>query len=101
VDFHVIGEEEVVLGFAFVGVAGSVVRTPEEARAAFRDVTAGAKARILILTEKASQMIGEDVMAWQMDGTYPLIVEIPGLSGHIEGRTSLVDAIREAVGVRV
>jgi V/A-type H+-transporting ATPase subunit F len=32
---------------------------------------------------------------------YPLIVEIPGIHGHMEGKKSLTDAIREAVGISV
>ena len=40
-------------------------------------------------------------MDWQLSGAYPLIVEIPGIEGHLEGRTSLIDSIREAVGLHV
>ena len=41
VAFHVIGDEEVVIGFRFVGVPGTVVGTAEEAREAFHAVTDG------------------------------------------------------------
>jgi vacuolar-type H+-ATPase subunit F/Vma7 len=40
-------------------------------------------------------------MDWQFNGSYPLIVEIPGIEGHLENRKSLIDSIREAVGVHV
>ena len=99
--FHVIGSEEVVLGFRFVGVPGSVVRTPEEALEAFRTVTANRGARVLILTEQASALISDEVMEWQLGGAYPLIVEIPGIEGHRADRTSLIDSIRDAVGLHV
>ena len=36
-----------------------------------------------------------------MGGAYPLVVEIPGIDGHLEGRTSLIDSIRDAVGIHV
>jgi len=32
---------------------------------------------------------------------YPLVVEMPGLMGRQPGRKTLVDSIREAIGVRV
>ena len=99
--FHVIGSEEVVLGFRFVGVPGSVVRTPEGALEAFRTVTANRGARVLILTEQASALISDEVMEWQLGGAYPLIVEIPGIEGHRADRTSLIDSIRDAVGLHV
>jgi vacuolar-type H+-ATPase subunit F/Vma7 len=101
VSFHVLGSEEIVIGFGFVGVQGTVVRTPEEARAAFADVTSAGKARVLIVTEEVSAMIAAEVMEWQMGGAYPLLVEIPGLEGHRADRTSLIDSIRDAVGLHV
>jgi V/A-type H+-transporting ATPase subunit F len=56
---------------------------------------------VLILTEEAADWLGEDLTKWQMSGRYPLVVEIPGVMGRLSGRKTLVDAIREAVGIRV
>lgn len=99
--FHVIGSEEIVLGFRFAGIPGTVVRTAEETRQAFQSVTTAGKARVLILTEQASAMIEREVMDWQLGGAYPLIVEIPGMEGHRSDSTSLIDSIRDAVGLHV
>jgi V/A-type H+-transporting ATPase subunit F len=101
VAFYVIGGEEVVIGFRFVGVPGTAVRTEEEARAAFRAATTTPGIKVLIITEQASALIPREVMDWQVSGAYPLIVEIPGIEGHQENRTSLIDSIREAVGLHV
>jgi V/A-type H+-transporting ATPase subunit F len=46
-------------------------------------------------------MIAEEVMAWQLGGAYPLLVEIPDIGGHRPDRTSLIDSIRDAVGLHV
>ena len=101
-EFHVLGEEEIVIGFRFVGIDGSVVTTPEEALEAFHEATRPERdVRVLILTEQVSAMIEEEVLDWQASGDYPLVVEIPGLHGRMEGKRSLVDAIREAVGIHV
>jgi vacuolar-type H+-ATPase subunit F/Vma7 len=99
--FHFIGSEDLAIGFRFVGVPSTVVSTAEEAREAFRLITRRAEARILVLSEEVTAMIAREVQDWQMEGHYPLIVEIPGIGGHLEGRTSLVDSIREAVGIHV
>ena len=99
--FHVLGGEEIVIGFQFVGVPGTVVRTPDEARSAFTAVTKAGAARVLIVTEQVSTMIPREVMDWQVGGKYPLIVEVPDMTGHVEGRTSLIDSIRQAVGLHV
>ena len=90
-----------MIGFQFVGVPGTVVRTPDEARSAFDAVTRAATARVLIVTEQVSSMIPREVMDWQVGGEYPLLVEIPDVTGHLEARTSLIDSIRQAVGLHV
>ena len=99
--FFVIGGEELVVGFRFVGVPGVVVRSSDEALAAFRSATADKAIKVLIITEQAAALITHEVMEWQLGGAYPLIVEIPDVEGHLQGRTSLIDSIREAVGLHV
>lgn len=99
--FFVIGDDEIVIGFGFVGVPGVVARSPEEALKAFREATTRKGVKVLILTEQASALIPREVMDWQMNGSYQLIVELPGIGGHVAGRKSLIDSIREAVGIHV
>ena len=55
----------------------------------------------LILTEEISQLIEEEVIDWQKKGDFPLIVEVPGIHGHVAGKKSLTDSIREAVGIQI
>lgn len=100
-NFHVLAEEEIVIGFGFVGVPGTPISTPEEAREAFGRLTADRSAQVLILTEQVSAMIHDEVNSWQAAGSYPLVVEIPGLHGRVPGKMLLVDAIRQAVGIHV
>lgn len=110
--YFVIGERELVLAFALVGVEGQSVSNRDEALECFRRVTgygAGVTSgtitvecpKILIMTENVSVMIEDEVLEWQMTGKYPLIVEIPGLQGHLEGKKTLTDSIREAIGIHV
>ena len=100
-NFFVIGDEEIVTGFRFVGVDGSVAYSRAEALEAFTRATTAGSIMVLIVTEQVSALIAEEVMNWQFNGSYPLVVEIPGIEGHLENRRSLIDSIREAVGVHV
>jgi V/A-type H+-transporting ATPase subunit F len=56
---------------------------------------------VLIITESAAVQLEDEINDWQMKGKYPLIVEIPGVMGRLEGKKTLTDAIREAVGIHV
>ena len=99
--FHFLGSEELVIGFRFVGVPGTVVSTAEQARDAFLAVTRRGEARVLVISEDVAALIPREVMDWQMGGAYPLVVEIPGMAGHREGSRSLIESIRDAVGIAV
>jgi len=108
--FFIIGQREIVLAFKMTGIDGVIADSREQVLAAFNRVTGkGGVAsvpveqipRVLILTEEAAALIEEEEIEWQKTGKYPLIVEVPGLGGHMAGRKTLTDAIREAVGVNV
>lgn len=112
--YFVIGEREIVLVFALVGVEGAVAANRAEALEAFsratgknvleKGVSAPAntdRPKVLILTEEVSMLLEEEVMEWQRGAKYPLIVEIPGLGGHLAGRKTLTQSIREAVGIHI
>ncbi len=110
--YFVIGERELVLAFALVGVKGEVAVNRTEALEIFNRITGKGsglaaapvnqeRAKILILTEEVAVMLEEEVIDWQKSGKYPLIVEIPGLQGRLKGKKSLTDSIREAIGISV
>ena len=93
------------------GVKGQEVSNREEALEAFNKMTgqssspdapsAEDRPKVLILTEDVSDMLSKEVNDFQMKGKSPLIVEVPGLGGHIANRKTLTDSIREAVGIQV
>ena len=105
-----IGERELVLGFRMTGVEGKAVSNKIEALEAFNYVTgqsekvslgASERPKVLIITEDVADMLSKEILDWQMKAASPLIVEIPGLNGHVKGRKTLTDSIREAVGISV
>ena len=109
-EFYIIGDREMVLAFRLTGISGTVAETRREILDAFNRVTGkgGELAlpvdelpKVLILTEAAAAQIEEEELEWQKQGKFPLIVEIPCLDGHIEGKKTLTDAIREAIGVQI
>ena len=110
-EYFIIGERELVLAFALVGVQGTAAVNRNEALEAFNRVTGrggvlstpieGGRPKVLILTENITVMLESEVLEWQKKGDYPLIVEIPGIQGHLQGKKTVTEAIREAIGVKV
>ena len=109
--YFIIGERELVLAFSLVGVQGATAVTRDEALEAFNRITGrggkfsapveGDRPKVLILTESVTDLLEQEVLEWQKGGDYPLIVEIPGIQGHLQGKKSLTDSIREAIGVQI
>ncbi|MDR2364000.1 MAG: ATPase V [Spirochaetaceae bacterium] len=112
-DYFFIGDEELVTAFRFVGIDGAAVTDAGHTRSVFLKITQGwdetagtvlpnsESCRVLIMTEEAADWLGDELTQWQLSGRYPLVVEVPGTMGKLEGRKSLVDSIREAIGIRV
>jgi len=113
VDYYFIGDPELTIAFQFVGIRGTAVHGADDALAAFRRMTEGwdetagmilpgaEKCRVLILTEEVANWTGDYLIEWQLSDHYPLIVEIPGMMGRMPGHKSLVDSIREAIGIHI
>jgi len=102
VDYFFIGDAELVTAFRFIGVEGTAVRDAAEASTVFRRVTEMEEGyRVLILNEEVAGWLEEMVIEWQLSGRYPLITEIPGIIGKQPGKRTLVEMIREAIGVNV
>jgi vacuolar-type H+-ATPase subunit F/Vma7 len=111
-DFFVVAEEEIVLAFRMVGVDGRAVSGREDALDAFRHATGtgsdpsgrpykGVGAKVLILTEEVADLLEAEALEWQLEGGFPLIVEIPSQGPSRPGRKGLVALVREAVGVGI
>ena len=119
-EYFFLGETELVIAFRFIGIEGMAVNTSGEAIAAFRKITendadivlsvnraeevrlpSADNCHILIMTEEVAVWLGDLLDDWQLSGRYPLLVEIPGIAGKMSGRKTLVDTIREAIGIHV
>ena len=99
--FFVIADNDTALGFRFAGVESVAVSDAQAARAEFQKAAGNPEVGIIIITDVVAQGIRQEVDAARAKGVKPLVVEIPGRSGPLEGRGSLLDLITEAIGVRL
>ncbi|HNV36487.1 MAG TPA: V-type ATP synthase subunit F [Rectinema sp.] len=112
-EIFVLAEEELLIGFGMIGIRGAAIFNRDDAITAFRSVVRDKRyshegqtfdlsdCKMLILSEDVSDMIGEELLEWQLSGDFPLIVEIPPLAGSSAQHTRLVDAVRKAIGIKI
>ena len=116
-DYFFLGDSELVTAFRFIGVEGIAISDSSQAVAIFRKITEGwdegagltlpdslpgaESCQVLLMTEEVADWLGDYMIQWQIMGKYPLLVEIPGIAGKLSGRKTLVESIREAVGIHV
>jgi V/A-type H+-transporting ATPase subunit F len=97
----VIGNQEAVLGFSLVGVAGTVAATAAEANLALDEALANSQAGIVLVTEDVAGLIEARMDHLKLRSTVPLVVEIPGPGGVRADRPSLNDIMLRAIGVKL
>ncbi len=99
--FHIIGDQDTILGFRFAGVPGTAVDSEAEARTAFEQMTAKQTVQILILTHSVADMLGDQLVEHRMQAQPPYIVEIGDIWETPVERQTLEQMIQEAVGIRI
>jgi V/A-type H+-transporting ATPase subunit F len=99
--YYVIGDEDTVLGFGMVGVDGQPVRDQKAAKAAFQEALADEGIGIIIITEKAADLIREIVDRYLFREKFPLIVEIPDREGSLKGKPKIREMVNHAIGIKL
>ncbi len=99
--FFVIGDRETVLGFALAGVEGEVVDTPEQTAEALQRAFNKEGLGIIIIPERVASEVRHKIDRYVYKTTFPLIIEIPDRMGPMEGRASIRELIRSAVGIHL
>ncbi len=99
--FFVIADEHTVTGFKLVGLEGEVVESDDEAREALGRAFESGDIGIIIITEKIAASIRQEVEKFTFGQAFPLIIEIPDREGPMEGRVSIREMVRSAVGVKI
>jgi V/A-type H+-transporting ATPase subunit F len=100
-EYCVIADEDTVLGFRYAGVEGRVVNTPEEARAALRELESSSDTGVVIITDQIAEAVSDEVNRLRFRSGTPILVQIPGPDGPAPGRPDLTALIREAMGVKI
>ena len=97
--FFCIGDMDTCSGFALAGVGGAVPESSEEALDLFDRAAGDPDIAVLIITEEIASRLQERITGHRIDGGRPMVVEVPAnLSEAFEGG-SLMESIRQAIGI--
>ncbi len=99
--YSIIGDEDTVLGFAIVGVAGKVARNAEEAQQAFAELLGDKETGIVIVTDRVADMMRSTVDRYVFTESFPLIVEIPDRHGSLPDRPGIKEMVNTAIGLKL
>ena len=99
--YSIIGDEDTVLGFAIVGVAGKVATNAEEAERAFKALLQDKDTSIIIMTERIADMMRATVDRYLFTESFPLIVEIPDRHGPSPERPGIRELVNAAIGIKI
>jgi V/A-type H+-transporting ATPase subunit F len=99
--YFIIGDEDAVLGFGLVGVAGAVVQNQAQAQESFSTVLEQSDIGIIIITERVADLIRPQVDRFIFTRNFPLIVEIPDRQGPLSGKPGIREMVNRAIGIKL
>lgn len=99
-DFFVVGDERMVLGFGLVGIPGKVVNDSQTALDAVSQAVTE-KIRIILIDDRLTQPIQAELQEIIFKMDFPLVIEIPSTEGVREGKQSIRELLKSSVGISV
>lgn len=89
------------MGFRLTGVGGEVVHTKAELEAALDRVMADNNIAILLINGALIKLLPERIGKLKLEGSRPLVVEIPDRHGKGRSEDAISEYIRGAVGIEI
>ncbi len=99
--FFVIGDHETVLGLRLVGVEGAIAIKRDDALAALTQAVARDDVGVVLVTEKVTAEIRDEVESRLYGIGFPLVLEIPDSSGPVPDRLKIEEVVRRAIGISI
>lgn len=99
--FFCLGDQDTCAGFRLAGVSGETPQSTGEAAEIFDRLLQDDGIGILIITETVAAGLSARISEHRLSGRMPMVVEIPeNLSGEFSGQ-SLMDSIKQAIGINI
>ena len=92
---------DTVMGMRLAGVAGEVIHSDNEVRAALTAAMEMEDVGVILITQKLVSLCRDEIYHLKLTRQRPLIVEIPDRHGGAGVSDAMLGYVREAVGVKV
>ncbi|MBZ4663062.1 MAG: synthase subunit [Caloramator sp.] len=92
---------DTLVGLRLAGIKGRVVHERSEAKEALNIALQDKNIGILAITEKAAELIKDEITEIKLKKPYPLIVEIPDRHGSNKDNDYILNYVRNSVGIKV
>ncbi|MGV8982756.1 V-type ATP synthase subunit F [Clostridium sp.] len=89
------------VGMQMAGLEGIVLHEKEEIVKKIEELKMDQAIGIIIITEKISVLIPEEVSKIKLSKERPLLVEIPDRHGSNKGSDSILRYVKEAIGLKL
>jgi len=97
---YVLGNEDAVLGFSLVGVAGAAVDDPADALARLQELRRRGSVGLILITSDLARRMRRQLEEFQAASILPIILEVAA-PGEVVQRPSAREVLRRAAGVGV
>ena len=99
--FVISDNHDTVVGMRLAGIDGVVLHEREEISSKLKALVRDNNIGIIIITEKITDIVKEEILEYKTKRTIPLIVEIPDRHGSNRGDNTIMSYVRESLGIKV
>ncbi|KPU46249.1 V-type ATP synthase subunit F [Oxobacter pfennigii] len=89
------------VGMRLVGIKGSIIHGREEVLKELNRVLNEKDIGIILITEKLSALINDEIKKIKLNTRTPLIVEIPDRHGTKRAKDSITRHVKESIGLKI
>lgn len=97
----VVGDLVTVRGLGFVGVDGTVVESPEEARTAIRSYLDNPDIGLILVGQTFADALGDEFKDYKLRKSFPLVLNIPDSYGGEGKMEDIAELVQSSLGIRL
>jgi V/A-type H+-transporting ATPase subunit F len=99
--YFISDNNDTFIGLKIAGIKGAVLHEREQVLKKLEEIKMDNSIGIIILTEKISMLVPDEVKEMKLKKHAPLIVEIPDRHGSMKGDDSIVRYVKESIGLKI